>query len=278
MPSSLSSWFLRDVLRDKIGFNGLVITDDLMMIGATSWLGVLAHTAKQAIIAGNDIIMFSHTPVLFDPLWTHLFNSMRDEEDFRRIVRIAARRTLELKLRYLRGSNSVPYIPDLTRVAAEIPDPEATAFFLDLAARSVTIVRPDPPDSIFPLTRENTGRVLLAGKYGDFFRFGRTAFPGAVEYRYSGAGDASVLISMARNADTVIFCLSDGSDLRLLRNIQQMGRKVIVLSILSPFLVENLHWVDGAVAVYSYAPESFAAGFSAMLGRIPAQGILPYEL
>jgi beta-N-acetylhexosaminidase len=41
--------------------------------------------------------------------------------------------------------------------------------------------------------------------------------------------------------------------------------------------LESVPWVDGAVAVYSYAPESLAAGFSVIIGRIAAEGKLPYE-
>jgi beta-N-acetylhexosaminidase len=276
-PASLSSWFLNDLLRDKIGFKGVIITDDLMMTGATSFLGTLSRTAKQALIAGNDIIMFSNTPLLYDPVWTLLINSMKEDDVFRKIVRNAARKTLELKLRHLRGSGSVPYIPDPARVQAGISDQEGAVFFMNLAARSVTIVKPSPASSVFPVTKENAGRVLLAGKFGDFFSYGRTAFPNAVLYKYSGAGDADTLASFARNADTVIFCLSDTADLRLLRSIEKSGKKVIVLSVLNPVYIESVPWVSGAVAVYSYAPESFAAGFSAITGRIKAQGILPYE-
>jgi beta-N-acetylhexosaminidase len=276
-PASLSSWFLNDLLRGRIGFKGVIVTDDLMMTGATSYLGSLSRTAKQALIAGNDIIMFSNTPLLYDPVWTLLINSMKEEESFRRVVRAAARRTLELKLRYLRGSGSVPYVPDPARVQAGISDHESAAFFLNLAARSVTILKPSPADSVFPVTKENAGRILLAGKYSDFFSYGRAAFSDAVFYRFSGAGDADTFVSLARNADTVIFCLSDAADLRLLRNIQQLNKKVIVLSVLNPVYIESVPWVSGAVAVYSYAPESFASGFSAIIGRIPAQGILPYE-
>jgi len=276
-PASLSSWFLKDVLRDKIGFKGVVITDDLMMVGATSWMGSLSRTAKQAIVAGNDIVMFSSTPLLYDPVWTYLLSSMRQEDDFRRNVRDAARRVLELKLRFLRGSTSVPYIPNLQRIEAEIPDPQGSAFFLNLAARSVTIVKPTPASSVFPLTRESAGRVLLAGRYGDFFTYGRAAFPAAAVYRYSPATDPSEIIAYARNADTVIFCLSEASDLRVLRSLERLNKKVIVLSVLSPVHIESVPWVSGAVAVYSYAPESFASGFSAIIGRIPAQGSLPYE-
>jgi len=276
-PASLSSFFLRDVLRDRIGFKGVVITDDLMMIGATSYLNSMPRTAKQAIAAGNDIIMFSTTPFLYDSVWTFLLQSMRNEEDFRQIVRASARRVLELKLTYLRGPASVPYIPDPKKVEAELPDPQGSAFFLNLAARSVTIVKPVPSNLLFPLPAENAGRVLLAGRFGDFFNSGRRAFPNATLYRFSAATDTSDIVPYARNADTIIFCLSDASDLRMLRSLQYLEKRVIVFSVLSPVHIENVPWVTGAVAVYSYAPESFAAGFSAIIGRIPALGNLPYE-
>jgi beta-N-acetylhexosaminidase len=202
---------------------------------------------------------------------------MREEEDFRRIVRSSARRVLELKLMYLRGENSVPYFPDLQRVEDEIPNPEGSAFFLNLAARSVTIVKPENHSTVFPVTRERAGRVLLAGRYSDFFASGRAAFPNANIFRYSSGTDPGEIIPYAHNADTIIFCLAENSDLRILRSLEYSGKRVIVLSVLSPVHIESVPWVTGAVAVYSYAPESFAAGFSAITGRIPAQGILPYE-
>jgi len=276
-PASLSSWLLRDVLRGRIGFKGVVVTDDLMMVGATSFTGSLARTAKQAIIAGNDIIMFSNTLLLYDPVWTFLISSMREEKEFRQYVRASARRILELKLTYMRGSSKVPYVPDLKKVDKGLHDPEGTAYFLNLAARSVTIVKPVPSDSVFPVTKENAGRVLLAGRFPEFVSYGRTAFPGATTYRFSTSAEPDDILYYARNADTIIFCLSDNFDLRILRNLQQLNKKVIVFSVLSPAYLESVKWVTGAVAVYSYAPESFAAGFSAITGRIPAQGILPYE-
>jgi len=277
MPSSLSSWFLRDVLRDRIGFDGVVITDDILMNGATSYLRNLSQTVKQAIIAGNDIIMFSSTPFLTDAIWTYIIESMINEPDFNAIVRSSTRRILELKLTYLKGESHVPYIPDLARIQAELPDPEGSAFFLNLASRSVSILKPVPSDQIFPVTSENAGRVVLAGRYNDFFTYGRIAFPGAAQYYYSASTDPSEIMSVAYNADTIIFCIADNTDVRILRSLQWLGKKVIAFSVLSPVYLESVPWVTGAIAVYSYAPESFAAGFSAITGRIPAYGNLPYE-
>jgi beta-N-acetylhexosaminidase len=279
VPASLSAWFLRDLLRDKIGYRGIVITDDLMMNGATTWAGSLSRAAKQALLAGNDIIMLSKTPSLYDPVWTSLLASMREEAGFRERVRDAARRVLEVKLRYLRGDNRVPFVPDPERVDAELPDPEGAAFFLNLAARSVTVVKNGGPqaEQAVPLNPETAGRVLLAGQYADFFRAGRAAYPGASSYWYSESRSTAELVSYARDADTIIFCLSDAAGLRFLRNLEGLSKRVIVLSVLSPVYLENVPWVNGAVAVYSYAPESFIAGFSAIAGTIPAGGRLPYD-
>ena len=276
-PASLSSWFLRDVLRKKMGYKGVVITDDLMMFGVLSYLRSEALAAKQAITAGNDIIMYSITPALNDRTWNFLIDSMRTDDNFNKIVRESARRVLELKLTYLRGEGKVPYVPDLARVQREIPDPEGMAFFLDLAGRSVTIVKQNETNSSFPLTAEKAGRVLLAGKYSDFFRFGRRAFPDASTYSFSEGTASENFIASARYADTIIFCLSDSSDLRLLNSLRNLGRQVYVISILNPVHTESAQWVTGAVAVYSYARESFAAAFSVIIGKIPAYGNTPYD-
>jgi beta-N-acetylhexosaminidase len=241
-----------------------------MMNGATLSAGSLSRAAKQAFLAGNDIIMLSKTPNLSDPVWTSLVLAMREEGGFRERVRDAARRVLITKLKYLRGEKAVPYVPDLRRLDTELPTPESSAFFLSLAARSVTVVR-----GAIPLSPKKAGKVLLAGQFEDFFSAGKKAYPGAAQYYYSPARGSWELNYYAREADTVIFCISDAAGLSLLRSLQNLGKPVYVLSVLSPAYIEDVTWAEGVIAVYSYAPESFTAGFSALLGRIPAPGKLP---
>jgi beta-N-acetylhexosaminidase len=272
-PASLSSWFLNDVLREKIGYRGIIITDDLMMNGATTWAGSLSRAARQALLAGNDIVMLSKTPNPLDPIWTSLVSAMKDDAVFRARVRDACRRVLVVKFEYLRGEKKVPYIPDLAKLETELPNPEGAAFFLDLAARSVTVVRGNK--TVIPLKAADAGRVLLAGQYEDFFALGKAAYPNAASYWYSSSRSTAEFAALARNADTVIFCLSDAEGLPFLRALEPLKKRVIVFSVLSPVYLESVPWVDGAIAVYSYARESFAAGFSVILGRIPAEGRLP---
>ncbi|QQO09658.1 glycoside hydrolase family 3 protein [Breznakiella homolactica] len=277
-PASLSSWFLKDILRDKIGFTGLVITDDLMMNGATMSAGSLSRAAKEALLAGNDIVMLSKTPNMNDVIWRYLAASMETDAVFRECVRDAARRILKAKLEFLRGGTAVAYIPDLDKVRTGIPDPEGSAFFLDLAARSVTLVESPGDDSVFPLLPEDAGSVLLAGQFREFFSAGKAAFPDALSYWYSPSQGTAEMLRYARQADTIIFCLSDEAGLRVLQNLRSLGKRVVVFSVLSPVYLDTVPWIDGAVAVYSYAAESFIAGFSAILGRFPAKGTIPFPL
>ena len=278
-PASLSRWFLQDVLRGKLDFGGLIITDDLMMVGSLEYARTVPRAVRQALDAGNDIIMLSITPGLNDAIWTYLLSSMRADPAFRERVRDACRRVLALKLEHLRGDRKVPFVPDLERIAAELRIPEADDFFLTLAARSVTAVN---GAGVFPLTPENAGRVLLAGagQFAAFFNAGRRAFPDAAVFNTNRG--AAAFAYYARRADTVIFCLSNRAGLNLLQELRRRvpldDKTIVVFSVLNPVHLEEVPWVDGALAVFSYAPVSFVAGFSAMIGRIAARGSFPFSL
>lgn len=60
MPSSLSRPWIEGVLRDKLGFKGVVITDDLEM-GAIRDHFSLKETVLNAVRAGVDVLLFSNT-------------------------------------------------------------------------------------------------------------------------------------------------------------------------------------------------------------------------
>jgi len=56
-PSSLSKTIIQDYLRDRLGFTGLVITDDLSMQAVTNNYGK-TQAAITAVNAGNDILLY----------------------------------------------------------------------------------------------------------------------------------------------------------------------------------------------------------------------------
>jgi beta-N-acetylhexosaminidase len=55
LPSSLSSNFITNLLREKLGFNNLVLTDDLEMGAILTNYGI-GEACKKAILAGEDML------------------------------------------------------------------------------------------------------------------------------------------------------------------------------------------------------------------------------
>jgi len=58
-PATLSSKVVKGLLRDRFGFDGVVITDDLQMGAINNKYG-LRNTLKLAIGAGNDLLLFGN--------------------------------------------------------------------------------------------------------------------------------------------------------------------------------------------------------------------------
>ena len=58
-PATLSSKTVNGLLRNKLGYKGVVITDDLQM-GAISHKYSLKTTLQLAINAGDDILLFGN--------------------------------------------------------------------------------------------------------------------------------------------------------------------------------------------------------------------------
>ncbi|MCB0419434.1 MAG: glycoside hydrolase family 3 protein, partial [Bdellovibrionales bacterium] len=56
VPATFSKVIITDILRESLGYKGLVITDDIEMSGARS-SGSVGQRAIKALIAGNDMIM-----------------------------------------------------------------------------------------------------------------------------------------------------------------------------------------------------------------------------
>ena len=57
-PATFSKVLLTDLLRDKMKFQGLIITDDLEMYGADG-IGDIGERAVEAILAGADLLMIA---------------------------------------------------------------------------------------------------------------------------------------------------------------------------------------------------------------------------
>ena len=149
----------------------------------------------------------------------------------------------------------------------KLSDNESRQFFLNLAARSVTVLR----GKDIPFAPQPKEKILLASNYKTFFKAGLKRFPEAKIIELKSAA------AQVKRFDTIIFCMADNYSLSVLKNIilRYPKKKYIVISALSPVLLTKVPEVKTAIAVYSYSPYSFMAAFSVLCGDFKAVGKMP---
>jgi beta-N-acetylhexosaminidase len=95
-PAAFSSTVVTDMLRGDLGFDGLVVTDDLS--GAKQ---VAAWTpgdrAIRALTAGVDLVLVSKEPTVAHEMVAAVVERARSDPDFAAVVRTAAERVLVAK-------------------------------------------------------------------------------------------------------------------------------------------------------------------------------------
>ena len=89
-PAGFSSFWLQDVLRTQLGFEGVIFSDDLSMEGA-SVAGTVTQGAKAALDAGCDMVLICNNPEKADQLLTELDASISKTSQ-RRIRKLFGRR------------------------------------------------------------------------------------------------------------------------------------------------------------------------------------------
>ncbi|WP_305786621.1 glycoside hydrolase family 3 N-terminal domain-containing protein [Symbioplanes lichenis] len=159
VPITANKWLLNDVLKDEWGFTGTLVTD-WDNVGRMVWeQKVCADDVEAATVAvrsGNDLIMT--TPGFFEGVQEAVGRGLLSEAE----VDAAVRRILRVKFEL--GLFEDPRAPDAARQAAVIGHPDHAALNLEVARRSLVLLR---NDGTLPLPAQGAKTVAIIGPNAD---------------------------------------------------------------------------------------------------------------
>ena len=96
VPASLSKVWITDVLRKRISYRNLIVSDDLEM-GAVLSAGSVGESATEHIRAGGDLCLVCHREDYVEQAYAELVKTAEREPKFARRVAESVRRLLSFK-------------------------------------------------------------------------------------------------------------------------------------------------------------------------------------
>jgi beta-N-acetylhexosaminidase len=288
-PATLSSQLLIDLLRNELGFAGLIISDASGMIGLTTRVPS-AERAVECIKAGCDVYLFPETVQDYG----YLLQAVKDGRLPEARVWDAARRVLALKARL--NIHRDPFGPKPSEADKRSYQQGAQA----MADKSITVLR---SDGRLPLDLQPGSRVLTVtvGAVSQFSRFRPQpeleAFDEKLRQRgfqvahLLNPGDDE-LLTKAAEADVVFLNLLMlpymvmGSIHNLVghlgywrwRSLFIDHPQVYYTSFGNPYILHEMPHLPNLVAAYGDSEVSQRAAVKVWLGEIEAQGDCPVRL
>ena len=168
LPATLNKYILTDLLRGKMNFNGLVVTDASHMVAMTSAMK-RSEMLPTAIAAGSDLFLFFNDPDedfawMLEGYKNGIITDERLEEALTRILGTKAALGLHKKAK-------TEILPPKEEAMAKIGMEENKVPALEIADKGITLVK--NKEDIFPITVEKHKRVLLVQPKGHEGGFGK---------------------------------------------------------------------------------------------------------
>lgn len=167
LPATLSKELITDLLRGKLGFNGVVITDASHMVAMTSSMK-RSRILPTAIAAGCDLFLFFNDP---DEDFEYMMNGYKEGIITEERLQEALERILGLKAKLgLHKKKKTEILPPKKEALAKIGLPENKALFREVADKAITLVK--DKQEIWPVTPKKYKRILLVDVKGHEGGFG----------------------------------------------------------------------------------------------------------
>jgi beta-N-acetylhexosaminidase len=290
-PATLSSHILTDLLRNELGFQGLVVTDAMDMGGITVRFAP-GEAAVRAVLAGADALLMPPVP---DAAFEGLQAAVRSGRISIERLDASVRRILEAKARLGLDKNR---LVDVNAINQKLGTVAWQAEAQEISDRGVTLLRDS--QHLLPLDGTKPSRALLLAFYAD-----PEPYPGEDLERELKSRFDSVTTLRADtrfiNADTLKLPSPDSYDVALLalfvrvsdrkgnvdvpaeqaafaERIYQSGKPVITLGFGSPYLIERFPQAQTWLAAFGISDVAQISIARALFGQIPVRGHLPVTI
>ncbi len=274
-PASLSKKMTTGLLRDKMGFKGLIYTDALGMKGAH--LKGIAP-ALAAFQAGADVLLSSNTPLKdIDTLMDALKSGKIDS------ATIADRCKRVLRYKYSLGVQNEKPI-DINGLAEKINSAEAQAVNDALARACITALRND--GNILPIGKLGKNRIAIvnigAPKDNDFAQIcGR--YSKVDVYNTLNTSFNQTTLAEIRKHDIVVAAVyNDAATSRTAYGQVADMPGLVSVFMMNPYKMSKfrtaLRPAKAIVLAYDNLPETRAAAAMAIFGGSEVSGTLPVNL
>ncbi|MEU5995350.1 glycoside hydrolase family 3 protein [Spirillospora sp. NPDC047418] len=290
-PATLSRPILTGILRDRLHFRGVIVTDALDMQGVRDKYGD-ENIPVLALQAGADVLLKPPADADGDGLFPRqlaaVVDAVRTGELTEQRIDASVYRILDLKRR--RGLFRDPYA-DESRVDRNVGTPAHLAAAQRATDRTTTLVRndagllplaPGPRDVLVTGWGVSTTAVLGT----EIARRGATA---TVRQTGISPGRAQIdqAVAAARDQDLVVAVTNrawDAEDepghngpgqMNLVKALIATGKPVIVIAVRDPY---DIAWFPGAatyLATYSYTAEALRSAGKVLFGELDPRGRLP---
>ena len=287
LAASLSEKVVTDLLKKKMGFNGLIFTDALNMQGVSRGR-TAAEVNLKALMAGNDILLYPESVAesvkkIKEAIEKGVFSQEVVDEKVRKILRA----------KYWTGLQQKQKV-ELANLNSDLSTAGVRALIRNLCEQAVTLVRND--ENLLPVVSLDTctfASVSLGATYNNAFQqtLSRYAPFKHVTYGETVSSNEEVegILAQVGQANTVIVSLHDrrrsfnrafvlpAATLDLISRLQQRA-KVTVCLFGSPYTLKQIPGCSAVVCAYEDLSDLQTVAAQQIFGALPFRGKLPVSI
>ncbi len=276
-PAALSKNIVTHLLKEQLGFQGLVVTDGLDMAGATQYAQD-QDIALQALLAGNDLLICSRNiPASIESIQQAIEAGLLTNQELdQKVLKILHAKAWALEQQVTAKAQSQNIL-----FSSEAADLKKQLF-------SQTITIAQDRNQLLPLTPSSCTVITFSkSNKKSTFTQALSSYCHVAEMIISDQHTNLIELMESYKTDVVIINLLSmtrfaaqnfgitQSMLEAFHSIRLQGKKIIFVVFGNPYSLKQFHADDTILIGYENDTDAQEAAAHVLIGKLPAQGALP---